>query len=89
MRAGILAGRLKTGQKLPFAELVKQYECSIGALREALQRLTVQGLVTSEVQQGFRVTSVSKNEVLVSSSCAATPRGSSRRRCSARFRGRA
>src|SRR4051794_29567975 len=59
LRADILAGRLEPGQRLPFAELSKRYEASMGLLREALQRLTEQGLVESEVQQGFRVATVS------------------------------
>lgn len=53
LRGDILAGRLAPETRLPFADLVRQYECSIGVLREALQRLQEQGLVVSEVQQGF------------------------------------
>jgi DNA-binding GntR family transcriptional regulator len=64
LRADILSGRVSPGSKLPFAELVERYECSIGALREALQRLTVQGLVESEVQQGFRVVSISADDLI-------------------------
>ena len=63
LRGDILAGRRAPGSKLPFADLVKQYGCSIGSLREALQRLTEQGLVESEVQQGFRITPVSPEDL--------------------------
>jgi DNA-binding GntR family transcriptional regulator len=63
LRQDILAGRLSPGQRLPFAELVEQYQCSIGALREALQRLDSLGLVESEVQHGFRVVEVSADDL--------------------------
>ena len=39
LRSDILAGRLEPGSKLPFAGLVTRFECSVGAIREALQRL--------------------------------------------------
>jgi DNA-binding GntR family transcriptional regulator len=64
LRADILAGRAKPGQKLPFAELVARHGGSIGVIREALQRLVVQGLVESEMQQGFRVVPISVSDLL-------------------------
>ena len=63
MRADILTGRLEPGSRLPFAELVDSYNCSIGSLREVLQRLTELGLVESVAQQGFRVVSVSADDL--------------------------
>lgn len=64
MRADILAGRLKPGQKLPFAELGSVYEVSVGSLREALTRLVEQGLVRSAPQVGFFVTPLSKRDLV-------------------------
>lgn len=63
LRSDILAGRLEPGSKLPFAALVSRFGCSVGAIREALQRLAEQGLVISEWQQGFRVTDISAEDL--------------------------
>lgn len=63
LRADILAGRLEPGARLPFAELTERYGASMGALREALQRLAEQGLVVNEPQQGFRVQSLSIDDL--------------------------
>src|SRR2546423_2810206 len=64
LRADILSGRLCPGQRLPFAELCERYDVSIGVLREVLPRLTEQGLVSAEPQIGFRVTSVSEDDLV-------------------------
>jgi DNA-binding GntR family transcriptional regulator len=63
LRSDILGGRLAPGEKLQFARLVEQYGGSIGVIREALQRLVEQGLVHSEAQQGFRVVSISQEDL--------------------------
>ncbi len=59
LRADILAGRRRPGARLPFAELTTRYEASMGVVREALTRLTAEGLVDSEPQYGFRVVPLS------------------------------
>ena len=59
LRADILAGRRHPGTRLPFAELTARYEASMGVVREALTRLTSEGLVESEPQYGFRVVPLS------------------------------
>jgi DNA-binding GntR family transcriptional regulator len=59
LRADILNGRLEPGSKLGFADLGSRYDVSTGVLREVLPRLVEQGLVTSEAQLGFRVVTVS------------------------------
>src|SRR5437867_10636432 len=64
LRADILSGRLCPGQRLPFAELCRRYDVSIGVLREVLPRLTEQGLVSAEPQIGFRVMSVSEDDLV-------------------------
>ena len=63
IRADILSGRLEPGARLPFADLTDRYGASMGALREALQRLAEQGLVVNEPQQGFRVQALSVDDL--------------------------
>lgn len=63
LRADILAGRIAPGSRLGFAALVDRYDCSVGALREALQRLSEQALVTSEPKRGFRVMDISPEDL--------------------------
>jgi DNA-binding GntR family transcriptional regulator len=71
MRADVLAGRLRPGDKLPFAELGQRYEASQGVLREGLARLVAEGLVVAEPQFGFRVMALSIGDLddLTSARC--------------------
>lgn len=59
LRADILAGRQRPGSRLPFAELSTRYGVSMGVAREALTRLTAEGLVESQPQHGFLVKQLS------------------------------
>lgn len=59
LRGDILAGRLRPGQRLLYTELCDKYSTSTGVLREALLRLSEQGLVAGEAQRGFRVVPLS------------------------------
>jgi DNA-binding GntR family transcriptional regulator len=59
IRADILAGRRPPGTRLVLAPLVEEYRSSMGVIREALSRLVSQGLVVVEAQHGFRVISIS------------------------------
>lgn len=59
LRTDILNGRIPPGSKLAFAELGERYQVSTGVLREVLPRLVEQGLASSESQLGYRVVSVS------------------------------
>jgi DNA-binding GntR family transcriptional regulator len=59
IRADIIYGRLKPGQKLKLEALKERYETSISTLRELLSRLCSEGLVVAEGQRGFEVASVS------------------------------
>jgi len=63
LRAAILEGRLLPGEQLPFATLGEVYGASVGVLREALARLTAEGLVVNRAQQGFRVISLSLDDL--------------------------
>lgn len=58
LRADILGGRLRPGQRLKFPELSERYGVSTGAVREALLRLAAKNLVSSEAHHGFQVTAV-------------------------------
>lgn len=55
IRSDILACRLVPGQKLIIADLCESLGFSLGAVREALSRLTSEGLVEAEPRKGFRV----------------------------------
>jgi DNA-binding GntR family transcriptional regulator len=56
IRADILGGRLRPGERLKFPELSERYGVSTGAVREALLRLVAKNLVSSEAHHGFQVT---------------------------------
>lgn len=58
IRADILSGQFRPGQRLKFPELSERYGLSTGAVREALLRLVAKNLVSSEAHYGFRVTEV-------------------------------
>lgn len=58
IRADILGGRLRHGQRLKFPELSEHYGASTGAVREALRRLAAKNLVSSEAHHGFQATAV-------------------------------
>ena len=58
IRADILGGRLRPGQRLKFPELSERYGVSTGAVREALLKLVAKNLVSSEAHHGFQVTDV-------------------------------
>ncbi|MGW0817472.1 GntR family transcriptional regulator [Streptomyces viridiviolaceus] len=63
LRADILSGRLLPGCRLKFPVLSAHYDASVSVLREALVRLTEQGLVRSEPHQGFVVTPLSREKL--------------------------
>ncbi|MGW0631498.1 GntR family transcriptional regulator [Streptomyces sp. NPDC002758] len=63
LRADILNGVWAPGTKLRFTELRERYRCSTGVVREALPRLVGEGLVTAEPQLGFRVVTVSPEDL--------------------------
>lgn len=64
LRADILQGRLKPGEKLQIERLSAAYDVGPTPLREALSRLTAMGLATAEGQRGFRVAPVSVENLL-------------------------
>jgi DNA-binding GntR family transcriptional regulator len=63
VRADLLACRLKPGERLRINDLCKRLSVSLGAVREALSRLTSEGLVSAEPQLGFRVAPISTSDL--------------------------
>src|SRR5580698_2149735 len=59
LRADLLACRILPGKRLKIQELCTQFSVSLGAIREALSRLTSEGLVVAEPQRGFRAAPIS------------------------------
>lgn len=64
LRADILAGRLKPGQKLKIQDISAGLAVSPSVVREALSRLAAESLVAAEPQRGFRVTPITAEEVV-------------------------
>lgn len=60
IRADIVHGHLKPGEKLKLGELKRKYDVSVSTLREILNKLSVEELVTAEGQRGFEVAPISE-----------------------------
>ena len=63
LREDLLSGRLKPGRKLQMRFLMDTYQAGQTPLREALNRLTTEGLVEPKEQRGFYVTPISRSEL--------------------------
>jgi GntR family carbon starvation induced transcriptional regulator len=63
LRGDILRGLLRPGEKLRAEALRERYGVGNSPIREALNRLSVDGLVTREDQKGFRVATVSRADL--------------------------
>lgn len=63
LRADLLACRLQPGARLKINELCEALSANLSAVREALARLTSEGLVVAEPQRGFRVAPISSEEL--------------------------
>ncbi len=63
LRRDIVDLKLKPGEKLRLKEISARYGYGLAPLREALSRLASENLVASEDQRGFRVTSVSAQDL--------------------------
>lgn len=64
IRADILACRLMPNERLRFKALRGRYGMGVSPLREALMRLEAEGLVQLEQNKGFRVSEVSRENLL-------------------------
>jgi DNA-binding GntR family transcriptional regulator len=63
LRRDILNGALPADSKINIAETVARTKLSLGAVREALSRLSSEGLVSSETNKGYRVASITLEEL--------------------------
>jgi GntR family transcriptional regulator, carbon starvation induced regulator len=63
LRNAILWGELPAGSRLRTNVLTKEYDISLGALREALSRLSAEGLTQAEAHRGYVVTPISAEDV--------------------------
>ncbi len=63
LRADILDGALLPGHRLPIKLLMERYGVGQTPLREALNRLSADGLVAAEDQRGFAVPGISVTEL--------------------------
>jgi DNA-binding GntR family transcriptional regulator len=63
LRSELLNGVLHPGQKLKMAGLTERFGASQSVIREALTRLTEQGLLVAEPQRGFRVRELSIRDI--------------------------
>jgi GntR family carbon starvation induced transcriptional regulator len=64
LREAIILAQFEPGQKLRIDQLGRDLEASTGAVREALSRLTAEGLVVAEPQKGFIVAPVSRSDLV-------------------------
>jgi GntR family carbon starvation induced transcriptional regulator len=64
LRREIIQGTLLPGEKLGIEVLRTRYNVGGTPLREAMNRLSTEGLVTQSDQRGFRVTPVSADDLL-------------------------
>src|SRR3984893_18960689 len=64
LRREIIQGALLPGEKLRIEALRTRYNVGGTPLREAMNRLSTEGLVAQSEQRGFRVTPVSADDLL-------------------------
>jgi DNA-binding GntR family transcriptional regulator len=63
LRADLLSCRIVPGSRLKIQDLCTRLSVSLGAIREALARLTSEGLVVAEPQRGFRAAPISPEDL--------------------------
>lgn len=64
VRSRILEGAYTPGAKLKLTDLAQDCDVSLGAVREALSRLLADGFVVLEAQKGYKVASISPEELI-------------------------
>lgn len=64
LQEDILTGQLEPGRKLRLKELIEKYDTGNSPLREALNRLSANGMVVREENRGFRVSPANTRELL-------------------------
>lgn len=64
LQADILTGELQPGLKLRLKDLIEKYDTGNSPLREALNRLSANGMVVREENRGFRVPLASNEDLM-------------------------
>lgn len=64
LRGEIVGGLVRPGERLKLVPLSRRFSVSRGPLREAATRLEAEGLLTFEDQRGFRVSPISRADLL-------------------------
>lgn len=64
LRGSVLHGHLEPGTKLTVSRVAAQFRVSLSAVREALARLAAEGLLETADHRGFRVSPVSREDLL-------------------------
>src|SRR5699024_9737294 len=64
IRADIILGAHAAGSPLRLAALARKFDVSMSVVREALVRLSEQGLTTLTHNHGFRVVDVSRHDLV-------------------------
>lgn len=63
LRGDLLTCRIRPGEKIKILDVAQRLGVNAGAVREALSRLSSQGLVDLESQRGFRAARVSRSDL--------------------------
>ncbi|MET0307447.1 MAG: FCD domain-containing protein [Sphingomonas sp.] len=63
LRTQLVSGALRPGAKLKISDLCQSLSANMSAVREALARLTSEGLVVAEPQRGFSVAPITADDL--------------------------
>jgi DNA-binding GntR family transcriptional regulator len=64
VRADILLGRMRPGERVPLGELCRKHGVSLSVVREAVTRLAAEHLLQARPQQGFTVRELSVPDLI-------------------------
>ena len=64
IRSDVLSGKLRPDEKIKISDLVNELGFSLGAVREALSRLSSDGLTVAETNKGFRVAPITEEDLI-------------------------
>jgi len=64
LRADLISGRFTPGERLRISSIRQKYNVGLSPVREALNRLAVEGFVTQSDHRGFSVAEVSRADLL-------------------------
>ncbi len=62
LRGEILSCRIAPGAKIRINEIAARLDVSLGSVREALSRLSAEGMVIAQAQKGYSIAPVSEEE---------------------------